>query len=50
MPRCPICEMELDRDRVDPKLRTEHDGRTYFFCCMECKGLFDRAPAKFAAP
>lgn len=50
VPRCPICEGELDRAKVEPNLRADFGGRTYFFCCTDCKALFDKTPAKFARP
>ncbi len=50
VPRCPICEGELDRATVPPQLRVDFDGRTYFFCCADCKALFEKSPAKFAHP
>ena len=50
VPRCPICEGELDRAKVEPHLRADFGGRTYFFCCADCKALFAKTPAKFAQP
>ena len=30
-----------------PKYRTEHGGKTYFFCCSECVELFEANPEKY---
>jgi len=41
----PVCGM-----RVDPatsKQQSTHEGRTFHFCCSDCKAKFDAAPAAY---
>jgi P-type Cu+ transporter len=38
--------MVVDVARV--RLRSEHDGRTYFFCSAGCRRKFDADPVKYA--
>jgi xanthine dehydrogenase accessory factor len=44
--RDPVCGMVVDVTRV--RLRSEHDGRTYFFCSAGCRRKFDADPVKYA--
>jgi xanthine dehydrogenase accessory factor len=44
--RDPVCGMVVDVARV--RLRSEHDGRTYFFCSAGCRRKFDADPVKYA--
>ncbi len=44
--RDPVCGMVVDVARV--RLRSEHDGRTYFFCSAGCRREFDADPVKYA--
>jgi Cu+-exporting ATPase len=42
----PVCGMVVDVARI--RLRSEHDGRTYFFCSAGCRRKFDADPVKYA--
>jgi xanthine dehydrogenase accessory factor len=44
--RDPVCGMIVDVARV--RLRSEHAGRTYFFCSAGCRRKFDADPVKYA--
>jgi xanthine dehydrogenase accessory factor len=44
--RDPVCGMVVDVTRV--RFRSEHDGRTYFFCSAGCRRKFDADPVKYA--
>ena len=42
----PVCGME-----VNPKAapaQTQYEGRTYYFCSLECKEEFEKNPQRFA--
>jgi xanthine dehydrogenase accessory factor len=43
--RDPVCGMVVDVARV--RLRSEHEGRTYFFCSAACRRKFDADPVKY---
>jgi xanthine dehydrogenase accessory factor len=45
--RDPVCGMVVDVARV--RLRSQHEGRTYFFCSAGCRRKFDADPVKYAA-
>jgi xanthine dehydrogenase accessory factor len=45
--RDPVCGMIVDVTHV--RLRSEHEGRTYFFCGAGCRRKFDADPVKYAA-
>jgi len=45
MQRDPVCAMMVD-DR-NAKYKSEHDGRTFYFCSAGCKATFDRDPHKY---
>lgn len=36
---------------VDPKsaVKSEYQGKTYYFCSKGCKATFDKSPAKYAS-
>lgn len=43
-----VCRMIVDE--TDPLTPTrEFNGKTYYFCCVECKIMFDREPEVFIA-
>lgn len=45
MMKDPVCGME-----VDPKtatLKSEYQGKTYYFCSPGCKKAFDKDPQKY---
>jgi uncharacterized membrane protein YraQ (UPF0718 family)/YHS domain-containing protein len=41
----PVCGMQVRT--ADAPARTEHAGRTFFFCCDGCREKFERAPGKY---
>jgi YHS domain-containing protein len=45
MARDPVCKMSVDEKTA--KLKSEHKGKTYFFCAPGCKKAFEEAPEKY---
>ncbi len=41
----PVCGMEVDEKKAPAK--SEHMGKTYYFCAPACKKAFDENPAKY---
>jgi len=48
MAKDPVCGMEVDEKKA--KFKSEHMGKTYYFCSEMCKKLFDKDPKKFMKP
>jgi Cu+-exporting ATPase len=49
--RDPVCGMSVNPESA--KARAEHNGKTYYFCCVGCAQKFQQDPAKYldaAAP
>lgn len=46
MQRDPICGMTVDEKKA--KLKSEHEGVTFYFCSPGCKASFDRDPHRYA--
>jgi len=42
----PICGMFVDV--ATAKYSSTHDGKPFYFCCLNCKETFDRTPAQYA--
>jgi YHS domain-containing protein len=42
----PICKMEVNPDSP-PGGRSDHNGKTYYFCAPGCKAAFDKEPGKY---
>jgi len=40
-----VCKMEIDEKTA--RWKSEHDGKTYYFCSPICKQKFDRNPEKY---
>jgi Cu+-exporting ATPase len=40
-----VCGMEVDEKTA--KHKTEHMGKTYYFCCSMCKEKFEANPHKY---
>ena len=38
----PVCGMAVDPEQASCK--SEHRGRTYYFCSLRCKQQFDQEP------
>ncbi|MGV8839653.1 MAG: YHS domain-containing protein, partial [Bauldia sp.] len=45
--RDPVCGMYVDPHTATH--RSEHGGRTFYFCCDGCKSSFDADPARYLA-
>ena len=42
----PVCRMNADEKTS--KLKSEYEGKTYYFCGPSCKATFEKNPAKYA--
>ncbi|RPJ78202.1 MAG: YHS domain-containing protein [Acidobacteria bacterium] len=42
----PVCGMKIDPAKA--KGKTEHKGKTYYFCSDDCKTKFEKDPAQYA--
>jgi YHS domain-containing protein len=45
MAKDPVCGMEVDEKKASAK--SQHMGKTYYFCAPACKRAFDEDPAKY---
>jgi len=45
MAKDPVCSMIVDEKTA--KYKTEHVGKTYYFCSQTCKTMFDKNPMKY---
>jgi P-type Cu+ transporter len=43
---CPVMDIDFEVSADSP--HSEYNGKTYVFCCPNCKGKFDADPAKYA--
>jgi YHS domain-containing protein len=41
----PVCKMTVDEKTV--KLKTEYNGKTYYFCAPGCKKAFEKNPEEY---
>ncbi|MCL4430046.1 MAG: YHS domain-containing protein [Chloroflexi bacterium] len=46
MAKDPVCGMMVDEKKA--KLKSDYNGKTYYFCAPSCKATFDKSPAKYA--
>ncbi len=46
MAKDPVCGMMVDEKTA--KIKSDYQGKTYYFCNVSCKTTFDKNPAKFA--
>jgi YHS domain-containing protein len=44
MAKDPVCGMEVDQST---EYRTDHNGKTYYFCSSNCKTTFNKNPNKY---
>ncbi len=44
----PICGMTVDEKKS--KFKSEHEGKTFYFCSASCKTTFDKDPHKYGHP
>jgi YHS domain-containing protein len=47
MAKDPVCGMNVDEKTA--KFKSEHMGKTYYFCSQMCKATFDKDPMKYAS-
>lgn len=45
MMRDPVCNMMVDEKRTS--LKSEHEGKVFYFCSASCKQAFDKDPHKY---
>lgn len=48
MQKDPVCGMMVDEKKAQSK--SEHEGRTFYFCSANCKGTFDKDPHRYGHP
>ena len=48
MERDPVCGMQVDP--ASARAKSEHGGRTYYFCCAGCAQKFESAPERYLKP
>ncbi len=41
----PVCKMNVDEKTA--KLKSDHKGKTYYFCAPGCKKVFEENPTKY---
>jgi YHS domain-containing protein len=41
----PVCKMQVDESKAAGK--SEHNGKTYYFCSGVCKRKFDQNPQQY---
>ena len=46
MAKDPVCGMQVDEKTAAGK--SEHNGKTYYFCATQYKTTFDRNPEQYA--
>lgn len=46
---CPVTKEKIASVK-DAAGSSTYQGKTYYFCCAGCKPMFDKDPAKYAAP
>lgn len=44
----PICKMTVDEKKAG--LKSEHEGKTFYFCSPGCKSTFDKDPHRYGHP
>lgn len=48
MEKDPVCGMLVDPRQAAGQ--RQHQGKTYFFCSLDCLKKFDQAPQRYVAP
>ena len=48
MMKDPVCNMMVDEKKT--KFKSEHEGKTFYFCSASCKATFDKDPHKYGHP
>lgn len=47
MTKDPVCGMEVNEKKS--KFKSNHEGKTFYFCSSNCKTNFDKNPTNFIA-
>ena len=42
----PICKMKVDEKSA--RFKSDHEGKSFYFCSQGCKSKFDADPHRFA--
>ena len=42
----PVCKMQVDENKA--AVKSEYNGKTYYFCSPGCKTKFDQTPQQYA--
>ena len=45
MAKDPVCGMNVNEKTA--KIKSDYNGKTYYFCAPSCKATFDKDPAKY---
>ena len=45
MAKDPVCKMDVNEKTA--KLKSDYNGKTYYFCAPSCKSTFDKNPSKY---
>ena len=48
MAKDPVCGMTVDEKKTN--LKSDHEGRVFYFCSATCKTTFDKDPHKYGHP
>ncbi len=48
MMKDPVCGMMVDERTA--KLKSEHEGKAFYFCSSACKTAFDKDPHRYGHP
>jgi YHS domain-containing protein len=43
----PVCKMNIDETKTE--LKSEHEGKMYYFCNSGCKETFEKDPEQYVA-
>ena len=43
-----VCKMQVNEKTA--RWKSEHKGKTYYFCAEVCKQKFDKSPDRFVKP
>jgi YHS domain-containing protein len=45
MVKDPVCKMDVNEKTA--KLKSDYNGKTYYFCAAGCKSTFEKNPSKY---
>jgi YHS domain-containing protein len=45
MVKDPVCKMDVNEKTA--KLKSDYNGKTYYFCAAGCKSTFEKTPSKY---